>query len=94
MPEGIYESLISRRIAELLQSIPQNQVQRTKLDPVDAPDRVALHLAKQIERFLGEFEGAERIQRAQLLVASVLSGLQTHSSKLFEAEQLEDPVEL
>ena len=94
IPEGIYESLISRRIAELLQSIPQNQVQRTKLDPVDAPDRVALHLAKQIERFLGEFEGAERIQRAQLLVASVLSGLQTHSSKLFEAEQLEDPVEL
>ncbi len=94
LPEGIYESLITRRLADRLQSTPHNQVQRTKLDPVDAPDRVALHLAKQIERFLGEFEGAERIQRAQLLVASVLSGLQTHNSKLFEAEQLEDPVEL
>ncbi|NCZ71068.1 MAG: DUF3427 domain-containing protein, partial [Actinobacteria bacterium] len=94
LPEGIYESLISRRLAGRLTSVPQNQIQRTKLDPVDAPDRIALHLAKQIERFLGEFEGDERLRQAQVLVESVLGGLEGRNQDSFNGELLEDPVAL
>ena len=94
LPEGIYESLISRRLAGRLASVPQNQIQRTKLDPVDAPDRIALHLAKQIERFLGEFEGDERLRQAQVLVESVLGGLGSRNQDSFNGEVLEDPVAL
>lgn len=54
-PPGLYESLITERLASAVASLDQTQVVvRAALDPNEAPDRIALHTAEVIERGIAQ----------------------------------------
>jgi len=88
LPEGIYESLITRRLARILQSLGDERVKRTALNDAEAPDRVALHLARQIERHLASLSKEARAASATAVVETVLRSLKLQNDAGFHDDEL------
>ena len=61
---GLYEAPITEQLASALSNVDSRLVSRRNLSSVEAPDRVALHLRREIERALGSVREAERIDVA------------------------------
>ena len=72
---GLYEAPITEQLASALSNVDSRLVSRRNLSSVEAPDRVALHLRREIERALGSVREAERIDVALGLIDSVLAAL-------------------
>lgn len=86
LPEGIYESLITRRLRSEIQSLESDRTLQEAISDVEAADRVALHLSRQIERHLNGLDEKQRAKSAVSVVESVIRSLKAHH----EAEFLED----
>ncbi|MEU4643013.1 DUF3427 domain-containing protein [Micromonospora sp. NPDC023814] len=59
LERGIYEHLITRELADRLQHVDALLVQRDKLDPADAPDALARHIAALAHRALHALPGGD-----------------------------------
>lgn len=69
---GLYEALLTERLAGELQALPETLIPRVgDLRPADAPNRIALHLARVVERCLADVKDAERVH-ASISVARAL----------------------
>ncbi len=50
-PRGLYEQLVTRELESGLQALESRlAVRRAKLDPAEAADRIALHVAAAVRR--------------------------------------------
>jgi len=72
---GLYEEPITEALAAALAAVDPKLVGRRGLSSVEAPDRVALHLRREIERALGSVPEKERVAVAANLIDSVLAAL-------------------
>ena len=68
---GLYEALVTEALAERLERVDRDLVEQRALEPTEAPDRIAWHLSREIERAL-EDVGQERRAEVGLAIAQVL----------------------
>ncbi|WP_242624107.1 hypothetical protein [Micromonospora kangleipakensis] len=59
LAQGIYEHLITGELADQLHQVDSGLVQRDKLDPADAPDALARHIAALARRALHAVPGGD-----------------------------------
>jgi superfamily II DNA or RNA helicase/HKD family nuclease len=92
---GLYELLISEGLAEQLATIDPRLVTRQGIHRAEVPDRVALHLSRQIERALAGVAEGERVEVGVAVVKALLHRLEelVHGSDI-ASEILVDPGEL
>jgi superfamily II DNA or RNA helicase len=75
LPPGLYEQLITAGLDEQLREINALFVERSPLHYAEAPDRISLHLSRQIERALESVPESERLAAGLEVVRSVLARL-------------------
>jgi HKD family nuclease len=64
LPRGLYEQLITLGLQDQLASLDQRVLRTTKIHPAEAPNRIALHLSRQIECVLSSLPEQERVTTA------------------------------
>jgi len=62
MQNGLYETLITDALSDVLSSIDEDLLQRSSLRNADAPDRIALHLAKLVEAAVSSVDERQRAE--------------------------------
>jgi superfamily II DNA or RNA helicase/HKD family nuclease len=73
LPRGLYEVLLTRRLREELQRLdPALTPLLAKLDSAEAADRLALHLARVVERVLDRLGAHERVDAGTALVGDLI----------------------
>ena len=75
LPTGLYESVVTTRLAELLDQLDSRVVVRRPVHPAEVPDRVALHLGRLVERVLRSVATDERAASGIAAVDGVLDAL-------------------
>jgi hypothetical protein len=61
---GLYERLISERFAEELRALAMDLIpQRDSLRAAEAGDRLALHLARLVERSVDDLSETDRVEK-------------------------------
>ena len=76
LPPGLYETAITRSIESALQSVRTELVRTSPLASAEAPNRIALHLARQIEAALRSVgNDDDRLRLGHELVQFVLQQL-------------------
>lgn len=89
---GVYEMPITERVRSILAELDESLVRRAPLSPAEAPDRVALHLRRAIERSLASIPEDSRVSASIDITAAVLAALTERSRGLdFEVENLVAP---
>jgi HKD family nuclease len=68
---GLYEALITEALADRLDDVATDLVEQRALQPTEAPDRIAWHLSREIERALADV-GSERRAEVGLSIAQML----------------------
>lgn len=95
LPPGLYEQLITAGLAEQLHEVNERFVDRAPLHHAEAPDRISLHLSRQIERALESVPESERLSAGLAVVRSVLDRLrELPGAEDLSSEQLAEPGEL
>ena len=61
LPPGLYEQLVTAGLEEQLRAIDKQYVSRTALHQAEAPNRIALHLSRQIEKALDGVPEKDRV---------------------------------
>ena len=61
LPAGLYESIVTKALEDRLTRIDRELVQRQSLRSADAADRIALLIARQVERALDAVPESERV---------------------------------
>lgn len=75
---GLYESLLTTRLEQILAELPPELVpSRSTLANAESEDRVSRHIARLVARTIRAFPEPERAQRAVQLAADVLGHLET-----------------
>ncbi len=75
---GLYESLLTARLEEILDRLPVELIpSRGALANAESADRVSRHIARLIARTIHAFPETERAERAVQLAADVLGHMQT-----------------
>lgn len=75
---GLYECLVSEDLARRLDSLTDElHARRGGLHPAEAPDRIALYLARVIERVIADFDDRERSGRGIQLARRLLEYLES-----------------
>ena len=70
---GSYESILTRRLQEALQGLDGSwSHQLEKLNPVEAADRLSLHLSRVIEKVLSAMPGDQRVAAGSKLVSELI----------------------
>lgn len=70
---GSYESILTRRLQEALQGLDGSWAhQLEKLDPVEAADRLSLHLSRVIEKVLSAMPSDQRVAAGSKLVSELI----------------------
>jgi len=96
LERGLYERLIDEGLrAELAKLGPDLQPKREELREAEAGDRIALHLAKVVERAIDGMAEKERVQRGIELARAVvktLAGILGDENVLFAAPVEEESV--
>ncbi len=78
---GLYEALLTERLAGELQALPDRLVPRIgDLRPADAPNRIALHLARVVERSLADLDGDERVRAGVALARELIETIARSTS--------------
>ena len=73
LPEGLYESLLTRRLREELQRLDAALTPAFgKLESAEAADRLALHLARVVERVLERLGAHERVDAGTALIGDLI----------------------
>ncbi|MEV4545071.1 DUF3427 domain-containing protein [Micromonospora echinaurantiaca] len=92
LERGIYEHLITRDLADRLQRVDPALIQRDKLDPADAPDTLARHLATLARRALHALPGGDdKLTRQVDLANRIADAIATLSPQaLTEQDQVSD----
>lgn len=75
LPTGLYETLISRHVEQRIAQLGSSFVRTSKLHKDEAPDRIALHLARQIEHAIRSAGDDERLETALAIVEAILEQL-------------------
>jgi superfamily II DNA or RNA helicase/HKD family nuclease len=75
MREGLYDSLLTARLAKALQALGDVTAQTHALDEQDAPARLARFLGDEVRRLLGDLHGDERVAKQAALVNELLAWL-------------------
>lgn len=76
LPRGLYEQLLTELLDKELEGQPSDrEIQVGKLHPVEAPDRIALHLATLIERALASVHEDDRIEVGVALARELIERL-------------------
>ncbi|MGK5521460.1 DUF3427 domain-containing protein, partial [Micromonospora sp. URMC 107] len=70
LERGIYEHLITRELAGRLQHVDPALIQHHKLDPADAPDALARHIAALAHRALHAVPSGDDKLRHQIELAN------------------------
>ena len=89
LPEGLYEALVTRGLAEKLAEVDPRVIDRRRIHRAEVPDRFALHLARAIEKSLQAVSDTDRVSVGLDVLESVLdvlAGLST--SDVVELERL------
>ena len=84
---GLYETPITQALAKALRGVDPDLVSRRALSALEAPDRVALHLRREIESALGSIPEAERVEVALGLIDTVLASLMEVTGESSLSEQ-------
>jgi superfamily II DNA or RNA helicase len=63
LPSGLYERLVTEEVVEGLSAVDSDLVRTRPLEPFEAPDRVALHLAHLIRHALEDVAESNRVTR-------------------------------
>jgi hypothetical protein len=75
---GLYESLLTTRLEQILAELPPELVSsRSALANAESEDRVSRHIARLVARTIRAFPETERAQRAVQLAVDVLGHLET-----------------
>jgi hypothetical protein len=70
---GLYETLITEALAEHLGALPGRlEAQRSPLHEAEAADRLALHLARVVERAIASLDSDERVERGTALARQLV----------------------
>lgn len=64
LPRGLYEQLITLGLDERLSQVDPRILQTKKLHPAEAPNRIALHVSRQIECALSSLPTQDRVATA------------------------------
>ncbi|MTA63732.1 MAG: DUF3427 domain-containing protein, partial [Actinobacteria bacterium] len=92
MPPGLYEQLITAGLEEKLRAIDDRYVNRTALHQAEAPNRIALHLSRQIEKALDGVPEKDRVAVGVEVVRELLGRLEQIVEKVeLEPEALVAP---
>lgn len=76
-PRGLYETLITEALAADLASTEEAaEVLRGALREADAPDRIALHLSRVVERAVLSFGEQERVEKGIALARALLDEIE------------------
>ena len=89
---GVYEMPVTRRVQEVLADVDESLLRLSPLSPAEAPDRIALHLRRAIERALQSVSEGSRLNASVEITEAVLSVLSQHSKGLdFDGDEIIDP---
>src|SRR3954447_17614459 len=73
---GLYELLITRGIERRIATRDNGLIKREALHRAEAPDRIALHLSRQIERAVAAVPERERVERGTVIARSLIAQLE------------------
>ncbi|HUP24302.1 MAG TPA: DUF3427 domain-containing protein [Thermoanaerobaculia bacterium] len=93
---GLYEVLVTESLAADLAEIAGDLIDRRRLDPADAADRLALHVARVIERALSTLPDEERAHLGVVIARELLTQTQKAIQAALDLEETFDidlPVE-
>jgi hypothetical protein len=86
LERGVYEHLITRELADRLRLVDDDLVQRDRLDPADADELLARHIAVLARRALRAVAGSDGDRlAAQVAVANRIAALQPDLHNLLAA---------
>ncbi|MEV4756451.1 DUF3427 domain-containing protein [Micromonospora sp. NPDC049559] len=96
LERGLYEHLITEELADRLRNVEPARIQRADLDPADAPDILARHLAALARRALQAVPGGDdrlyrQVELANQIAASIAAGsphAATVRDQVSDAEQM------
>ncbi len=91
LPPGLYELLVTAGLADRLRDVDERFIDRTKLRSAEAPNRVALHLSRQIERALESVPDSDRVDVAVEVVRELLTRLEELAGTELVDERLVAP---
>ena len=92
---GVLEHLITRELEKAIAPFDPRLIDATGLSDVEAPDRVALHLARQIRRSMNALPEKARAGAAAAVVRAVLASLrETSRDHDLDDEELVEPARL
>lgn len=92
---GVLEHLITRELEKAIAPFDPTLIDATGLSDVEAPDRVALHLARQIRRSMNALPEKARAGAAAAVVRAVLASLrETSRDHDLDDEELVEPARL
>ena len=75
LPQGLYEVLVDGGLKARLNEVDPRLVGRRHLRPADAPDRIAQHIARQVERALESVPQADRVKTGVEIARRLLERL-------------------
>src|SRR5688572_17668730 len=75
MREGLYDSLLTARLAQQLVALRTTTAHTQAVDEPDAPTRFAHFLAGEVRRLLGDLHGDERVEKQAAIVNDLLAFL-------------------
>lgn len=76
MPRGLYEQLVTAELAQRLMALDERVIELSGLDKVEAPNRIALHLSRQVQRALESVPEDQRLSTGLDLVRAILDRTQ------------------
>jgi superfamily II DNA or RNA helicase/HKD family nuclease len=69
---GLYEALITEAVREELAGLDGELIHQDGLNPAEAPDRLALHVARVVERVVSSIQDKERVSRGVALARDLV----------------------
>lgn len=90
---GLYETLVTEALDAELSMLPKSlSFERSELESAEAADRVALHIARVVERALATQPDKDRVRVASALAREVVNlVVRTTDTSEFERERPVDP---
>lgn len=75
LDRGIYEELVTARLREVISGIDPGLLHVVGLQAAEAPDRIALHLARQVEAVIASLKEEDRAKIGVAVARSLLARL-------------------
>ncbi|GIJ06843.1 DUF3427 domain-containing protein [Micromonospora andamanensis] len=79
LERGVYEHILTRDLADQLQRVDSALIQHANLDPTDAPDALARHIASLAHRALQAVAGDDKLHRQVELANRIAEAIATLS---------------